>query len=129
MTTSTAQLRPFLAGAAAAYASVVLLRLAKSRLEKRGRSSAPPPTAVARQLQQQERLMDSPTLDLRMIRKAEGAIRLRTSRLAIVIERCTNDHNYSAILRTAEALGVHRVYIVAPPRVKTVEGAAIPSGE
>ena len=39
-------------------------------------------------------LMDSPALDQRMIRKAEGAIRNRTSRLVIVVERCTNDHNY-----------------------------------
>lgn len=39
-------------------------------------------------------LMDSPSLDQRMIRKAEGAIRNRTSRLVIVVERCTNDHNY-----------------------------------
>jgi hypothetical protein len=39
-------------------------------------------------------LMDSASLDQRMIRKAEGAIRNRTSRLVIVVERCTNDHNY-----------------------------------
>ena len=50
----------------------------------------------------------------RMIRKAEGAIRNRTSRLTIVVERCTNDHNYSAILRTVEALGVENVYIISP---------------
>ena len=39
-------------------------------------------------------LMDSASLDRRMIRKAEGAIRNRTSSLVIVVERCTNDHNY-----------------------------------
>ena len=43
-------------------------------------------------------LMDSVALDQRMIRKAEGAILNRTSRLIIVVVRCTNDHNYSAIL-------------------------------
>lgn len=85
--------------------------------------------------------MDSASLDQRMIRKAEGAIRSRTSRLVIVVERCTNDHNYvskhvsflttfaitvclhiihhslclqSAILRTAEALGVQHIYIISP---------------
>jgi hypothetical protein len=43
-------------------------------------------------------LMDSASLDQRMIRKAEGAIRNRTSRLIIVVERCTNDHNYVSCL-------------------------------
>jgi tRNA G18 (ribose-2'-O)-methylase SpoU len=62
-----------------------------------------------------EPLMDSPLLDQRMIRKAEGAILKRTSRITIVVERCTNDHNYSAILRTAEALGVQQVWIISPP--------------
>lgn len=54
-----------------------------------------------------------------MIRKAEGAIRNRTSRLIVVVERCTNDHNYSAILRTVEALGVQHVYIIAPQCIQT----------
>jgi len=61
-----------------------------------------------------EVVMDHPNLDNRILRKAEAALRLRTSRLIIVVERCTNDHNYSAILRTAEALGVEHVYIIAP---------------
>jgi len=62
-------------------------------------------------------LMDSPKLDQRIIRKAEAALLNRTSRLIIVVERCTNDHNYSAILRTAEALGVQNVYIIAPQAI------------
>jgi tRNA G18 (ribose-2'-O)-methylase SpoU len=64
-------------------------------------------------------LMDSVELDQRMIRKAEGAILKRTSRLVIVVERCTNDHNYSAILRTAEALGVQHVYIISPKTINS----------
>jgi hypothetical protein len=63
--------------------------------------------------------MDSCSLDQRMIRKAEGAIRNRTSRLIVVIERCTNDHNYSAILRTVEALGVQHVYVIAPQCIQS----------
>ncbi|EED93527.1 rRNA methyltransferase, partial [Thalassiosira pseudonana CCMP1335] len=43
----------------------------------------------------------------------------RTSRLVIVVERCTNDHNYSAILRTAEALGVQHVYIISPKTINS----------
>eukprot|EP00978_Attheya_sp_CCMP212_P006726 scaffold15599_cov54-Attheya_sp.AAC.4 len=66
-------------------------------------------------------LLDSPDLELRMIRKAESAIRNRTTRLSVVIERCTNDHNYSAILRTVEALGIQNIYIIAPPQQSTLE--------
>ncbi len=75
----------------------------RSKIEVKGQSKA-----------QTASLMDTPTLDNRILRKAEAALRLRTSRLILVIERCTNDHNYSAILRTAEALGVQHVYIIAP---------------
>lgn len=57
------------------------------------------------------KIFDSTSLDKRILRKAEGALRHRTSRLILVIERCTNDHNYSAILRTAEALGIQHVYV------------------
>lgn len=63
-------------------------------------------------------VFDSPELSERMIRKAEAAIRGRTSRLVVVVERCTNDHNYSAILRTTEALGIQHVYIIAPPTLR-----------
>ena len=63
--------------------------------------------------------MDSPSLDNRILRKAEAALQNRTSRLIIVVERCTNDHNYSAILRTAEALGVQHVYIIDPQACKS----------
>jgi hypothetical protein len=66
-----------------------------------------------------ETRLDSCELDQRMIRKAEGAILNRTSRLIVVVERCTNDHNYSAILRTVEALGVQHVYIIAPQCIQS----------
>jgi tRNA(Leu) C34 or U34 (ribose-2'-O)-methylase TrmL len=64
-------------------------------------------------------VMDSPDLDQRILRKAETALQNRTSRLIVVIERCTNDHNYSAILRTTEALGIHHVYIISPKSIKS----------
>lgn len=54
--------------------------------------------------QQTTDLLDSPQLDLRLIRKAEAVIRLRSGNLTVVIERSTNSWNYSACLRTAEAL-------------------------
>jgi tRNA G18 (ribose-2'-O)-methylase SpoU len=71
-------------------------------------------------------LMDSPQLDLRLLRKAEAIIRFRTSSITIIVERCTNDHNYSAILRTAEALGIQNVWIIDPP---TDEAEDIEGGE
>jgi tRNA G18 (ribose-2'-O)-methylase SpoU len=65
--------------------------------------------------------MDAPDLDLRMIRKAEAVLQWRTCRLLLVIERCTNDHNYSAILRSAEALGIQHVFMIDPPPVEDVD--------
>eukprot|EP00339_Tiarina_fusa_P013759 CAMPEP_0117077758 /NCGR_PEP_ID=MMETSP0472-20121206/54808_1 /TAXON_ID=693140 ORGANISM="Tiarina fusus, Strain LIS" /NCGR_SAMPLE_ID=MMETSP0472 /ASSEMBLY_ACC=CAM_ASM_000603 /LENGTH=431 /DNA_ID=CAMNT_0004804187 /DNA_START=89 /DNA_END=1384 /DNA_ORIENTATION=+ len=63
-------------------------------------------------------IMDAPDLDQRMLRKAEAVIQWRTTRLILVIERCTNDHNYSAILRTAEALGIQLIYMIDPPDIE-----------
>jgi tRNA(Leu) C34 or U34 (ribose-2'-O)-methylase TrmL len=58
--------------------------------------------------------MDAPDLPLRLLSKAEGVLQYRSS-LLVVIERCVNDFNYSAILRTAEALGIQDVWLVDPP--------------
>ena len=134
----------FAAGAAAALLSVVLYQQAQQRRQtRRGRQqqqqqlqqqrhtySSDADTSTGRSNEQssgggQLHVFDSPGLDQRMIRKAEGAIRLRTSRLVIVIERCTNDHNYSAIHRTAEALGVQHIYVISPPSLKTLEGGDV----
>ena len=132
------QLRPFLAGAAAAYLSILVMKQWNKRKPRINGKD----TRRRRQQQHEEEvangygsksnnkpLIDSPKLDQRMIRKAEGAIRLRTSRLIIVIERCTNDHNYSAIHRTAEALGVQHIYVISPPAQSTLEGAVSISGD
>jgi tRNA G18 (ribose-2'-O)-methylase SpoU len=68
-------------------------------------------------------LLDSPGLDMRLLRKAEAVIQQRSGNLTVVVERCTNDHNYSAILRTAEALGIQNVWIIDPAAInKTDEG-------
>ena len=128
----------FAAGAAAALLSVVLYQQAQQRRQtRRGRQqqqqrhtySSDADTSTGSSNEQSSggggQLFDSPGLDQRMIRKAEGAIRLRTSRLVIVIERCTNDHNYSAIHRTAEALGVQHIYVISPPVHKTLEGGDV----
>ena len=62
----------------------------------------------------EDEVMDSPDLPLRILRKAETALQGRTSQILIVIERCTDDHNYSAIIRTAEALGIQHLWLIDP---------------
>uniref|UniRef100_A0A7S2KE04 tRNA/rRNA methyltransferase SpoU type domain-containing protein n=1 Tax=Leptocylindrus danicus TaxID=163516 RepID=A0A7S2KE04_9STRA len=61
-----------------------------------------------------EEVMDTVDLPMRILRKAETAIQGRTSRFLIVVERCTDDHNYSAIIRTAEALGIQHLWLIDP---------------
>jgi tRNA C32,U32 (ribose-2'-O)-methylase TrmJ len=73
---------------------------------------------------QESDLLDSPDLDLRLIRKAEAVIRQRSGTLTVVIERATNMFNHSACLRTAEALGIHNVWIVDPQACNDEFGAS-----
>lgn len=40
-----------------------------------------------------------------MLRKAETVLAHRTDRILLVLERCTDNQNYLACLRTAEILG------------------------
>lgn len=54
----------------------------------------------------------------RRLRKAEGVLRMRTSRILLVIERSVDSYNHLAALRTAEAFGVQHVWFVDPPFVK-----------
>ena len=85
--------------------------------------SLPPPAASQRSsaADNSKEMMDAPDLENRMLRKAEAVIQWRTTRLILVIERCTNDHNYSAILRSAEALGIQHVFMIDPPLVENDE--------
>jgi len=57
----------------------------------------------------------------RLLRKAETVIQRRTSRIMLVIERSTSSQNYSACLRTAEALGIQHVWCVDPPSFEQQE--------
>ncbi|KAL7501116.1 hypothetical protein ACHAWT_010867 [Skeletonema menzelii] len=106
----------FLAGAACTAAALLLYQ-SYSTLKSDSRSSTSKQTTKPDDGEVATTCFDSVDLDQRMIRKAEGAIRKRTSRLIIVVERCTNDHNYSAILRTAEALGVQNIWIISPQTI------------
>lgn len=57
---------------------------------------------------------DADTVDdpLRLARKAETVLRGRTDRLLLVLEDCSDDFNHVAVLRTCEALGVMRVWLI-----------------
>ncbi len=109
----------FLAGAACTAAAMLLYQSCSTKKSSTSKQTTKPVDgagAVA-ETAQAATCFDSVDLDQRMIRKAEGAICKRTSRLIIVVERCTNDHNYSAILRTAEALGVQNIWIISPQTI------------
>ncbi|EGZ11070.1 hypothetical protein PHYSODRAFT_264669 [Phytophthora sojae] len=47
------------------------------------------------------------------LRRAETVLRHRTSRIVLVLEQCMDSHNHQAVLRTAEALGVQHVWLIA----------------
>uniref|UniRef100_A0AAV1UQ48 tRNA/rRNA methyltransferase SpoU type domain-containing protein n=1 Tax=Peronospora matthiolae TaxID=2874970 RepID=A0AAV1UQ48_9STRA len=47
------------------------------------------------------------------LRRAETVLQHRTSRLVLVLEQCMDSHNHQAVLRTAEALGVQHVWLIA----------------
>ena len=49
--------------------------------------------------------LDGKDVPQRVLRKAETVLCRRTSSIILVIERCTSIHNYTALIRTAEALG------------------------
>lgn len=48
----------------------------------------------------------------RRLRRAEAVLARRTGRLLLVLERCVDEHNRQAVLRTAEAFGVQKVALV-----------------
>ena len=57
-------------------------------------------------------MYDVPEDPLRLARKAETVLRGRTERVLLVLEGCSDDLNHVAVLRTCEAMGVMRVFLV-----------------
>ncbi|KAK1946401.1 tRNA (guanosine(18)-2'-O)-methyltransferase [Phytophthora citrophthora] len=47
------------------------------------------------------------------LRRAETVLRHRTGRIVLVLEQCMDSHNHQAVLRTAEALGIQHVWLIA----------------
>ena len=113
------QQQGLLASAAVAAVGGILLSL-RSRHESPSASLPLQPN----QPETSDEDIDKPGLKNRLIRKAETVILGRTSRILLVVERCINDHNYSAIIRTAEALGIQHIWLVDPPDAATAEGAS-----
>lgn len=88
LSTPTASwIQPFLLGASASlsivWLSQKLQRSGKTSLKKKLERKAPTS-------EKGDDLLDHEELSNRMLRKAEAVIQWRTSRLVIVIERCTN---------------------------------------
>ena len=54
----------------------------------------------------------------RVLRKAETVLQRRTGRFVVVVERICTDHNHSAIVRTAEALGIQHLWLIEPPSMQ-----------
>jgi tRNA G18 (ribose-2'-O)-methylase SpoU len=142
MVVSTSHGQSFLLGVGAALSVVFAARIFQEKRQRQSsnttnpnvpRTSAssrglPAPVngaAAAPHQPETAPIMDSADLDLRLIRKAEAVIQGRTSSVTLVVERCTNDHNYSAILRTAEALGIQHVWIIDPPAWTDIDGDGI----
>ena len=84
---ATAWISPFLLGASASLSIVWLAQKLKRS------SPAIPQEKLERKRsvhEKGEEVLDHEELSNRMLRKAEAVIQWRTSRLVIVIERCTN---------------------------------------
>ena len=59
--------------------------------------------------------VDTSNDPLRLARKAETVLRGRTDRICLILENCSDDLNHVAVLRTCDALGVLRVWLVELP--------------
>ena len=53
---------------------------------------------------------------MRLARKAETVLRGRSDRVLLILEHVADDFNHVAILRTCEALGVLRVWLIEAPQ-------------
>ncbi len=59
---------------------------------------------------------DDGTKGLRVAKRIETVLSRRTARLILILERLADGHNYSAIFRTCEALGIQQIWIIGPPK-------------
>jgi tRNA(Leu) C34 or U34 (ribose-2'-O)-methylase TrmL len=111
--TSGLDVKSMLAGAALGASALTLAKLACDHVCTKDATFSMPSNAL-----------DLPGLKDRHLRKAETVLQRRTSRLLIVVERSTQSHNYTAIIRTAEALGIQHLWVIAPPSIDGSTGTA-----
>ena len=52
---------------------------------------------------------------LRVAKRIETVLSRRTARLILILERLADGHNYSAIFRTCESMGIQQIWIIGPP--------------
>eukprot|EP00928_Gymnodinium_smaydae_P079342 TRINITY_DN632_c0_g2_i1.p1 TRINITY_DN632_c0_g2~~TRINITY_DN632_c0_g2_i1.p1 ORF type:complete len:385 (-),score=111.40 TRINITY_DN632_c0_g2_i1:89-1198(-) len=113
-------------GGAAVAVSLQLFLARRRRLEQQRSSpneEASNGTAALPLLVPAEQLspgaFDTSGADLRLLRKAEAVLRRRTGAVLVVLERLQDGHNFCAVLRTMEALGVQHVWVVNPPPMES----------
>ena len=95
----------------------VLLQRLLSRRRGANAAPAPPSLLAAVPLSQLAPTdLEDPSSDDRLLRRIETVLQRRTARVIVVLERLQDGHNYAAVLRTCEALGVQHVWIVSPPK-------------
>ena len=51
----------------------------------------------------------------RVAKRIETVLSRRTARLILILERLADGHNYSAIFRTCESMGIQQIWIIGPP--------------
>mmetsp|Transcript_20227 Transcript_20227/g.26257 ORF Transcript_20227/g.26257 Transcript_20227/m.26257 type:complete len:333 (-) Transcript_20227:1754-2752(-) len=56
---------------------------------------------------------DGVDVEYRILRRAETVLKHRIGDVIIILERISDSHNYTAILRTCEALGYQNVFVVS----------------
>lgn len=110
------QLLPFLLAAGGALGGAALTWICCPRHpSSEGADLKSDGTATAPEVE-----MDDEGAPDRTLRKAETVLQRRTTRLVIVLERATQSHNYTAVIRTAEAMGCQHVVCLQPPTLMCV---------
>ena len=71
------------------------------------------PAVPAAQLEPSD--FEEANTDDRLLRRIETVLQRRTARVVMVLERLNDGHNYAAVLRTCESLGIQHVVLIAPP--------------
>lgn len=105
-----------------ALACTILFTPMKPKSAYKSKSVKHESTTVSKNLVPLKLLDESQRLDIdedgksdRLLRKAETVLLRRTARVILVIELSTDSHNYTAIIRTAECLGVQHIWVVKAP--------------